>query len=173
MTIFPYSKINGEWNAPDSILIDAYNRTVKQNCLKRIFWDGLIKTDSDFINYFKSDRNIVIFGFIDGIPCGYAWINNIGVGHASVHFCVFKEFWGSEHKEDMFESVVNYFFSFKDGERHLFDTLIGMVPKFNKHAIKYTKENGFNLVGEIPNMVNDIFRKRKSPIVIFYRSRNG
>jgi hypothetical protein len=94
------------------------------------------------------------------------------MGHASSHFCVFKEFWGSEYKNEIFESVMSYWFNFKSESGFLFNTLIGMIPRFNTHAIKYVQENGFKLVGEIPNMVNDIFNDRKSAIVIFYRSRH-
>ncbi len=169
----PYAKVNGEWSIPDEALEEAFNRTLAQDSLKSIFWDGKVQSAEEFIHYFQCPRNLPVFVFKDGIPCGYAWINSISMGSASSHFCVFKEFWGSEYKSEIFESVMNYWFSFTDGDKPLFDTLLGMIPKFNKHALKYAKENGFNLVGEIPNMVNDIFNKRKSPIVIFYRSRNG
>lgn len=173
IALLPYAKVNEEWTIPEDALEEAFRRTQSQGSIESIFWDGKVQCSEEFIHYFRSPRNLAVFVFKDGLPCGYAWINNIGMGHASSHFCVFKEFWGSEHKKEIFESVMNYWFSFIDGDKPLFDTLLGMIPKFNKHAIKYAKENGFNLVGEIPNMVNDIFKKRKSPIVIFYRSRNG
>lgn len=167
--IVPFSKVDGSWALPDEALRCAFHKT--GDSIKSIFWDGKVKSHEDFIDYFKSPRNLPVFVFIDSAPCGYAWINNIGMGHACSHFCVFKEFWGSDHKKEIFESVMSYWFGFKDSNGYLFDTLIGMIPKFNTHAINYVQENGFNLVGEIPNMVNDVFNNRKSPICIFYRSR--
>jgi hypothetical protein len=169
--LFPYSKVEGVWSLPDEALADAFYKTADQGSINEIFWDGKIQSPEEFINYFKSPRNLPVFVFKDTVPCGYAWINNIGMSHAHSHFCVFKEFWGSEHKKEIFESVMTYWFGFKDGDRNLFETLIGMIPKFNTHAMRYVKENGFKLVGEIPNMVNDVFSKQKFPIVIFYRSR--
>lgn len=169
--LLPYSKVNGEWSLPDEAMEDAFNLTHSQGSLESIFWTGRIRSAQDFIKYFQSPNNLPVFVFKDTTPCGYAWINNIGMGHAQSHFCVFKDFWGSEFKKEIFESVMNYWFGFGDEKGYLFDTLIGMIPKFNTHAIKYVQENGFQLVGEIPNMVKDVFKDRKSPIVILYRSR--
>lgn len=170
--LLAYYNSDGSWTMPDEAIFDAYNRTIEQGSIKSVFWDGKIQSKEDFINYFKSPRNIPVFVFKDGEPCGYAWINNIGSNHACSHFCYFKKFWGEE-KKDIFETVINYWFSFMDGDSPLFETLIGMIPKFNQHAIHHVLENGFKLVGEIPNMVNDVFQNRKSPIVIFYRNRHG
>jgi RimJ/RimL family protein N-acetyltransferase len=169
--LLPYSMVDGSWSIPDEGMIDAFFKASEQESIKSIFWDGKVKTAEDFINYFKSPRNLPVFVFKDNKACGFAWINNVSMGHASSHFCVFREFWGSKHKKEIFESVMDYWFGFKGENGFLFDTLIGMIPKFNTHAIKYVEDNGFKLVGEIPNMVNDIFNHRKSSIVILYRSR--
>lgn len=167
--LLPYSKIDGRWSLPDEALEDAFYRT--GDLIKSIFWSGKVTTPQEFIKYFQSPNNLPVFVFKDAKPCGYAWINNIGMGHACSHFNVFQEFWGSGDKREIFESVMDYWFGFKDGNGYLFDTLIGMIPKFNSHAIRYVQENGFKLVGEIPNMVNDRFNNRRSSIVILYRSR--
>jgi hypothetical protein len=170
INIIPYSFVDEKWSLSDSAIFDAYQRTLQQGSIKTVFWDGKIKSKEDFLNYFQAKRNLPIFVFKDHAPCGYAWINNIGCNHAYAHFCYFKQFWGDD-KSDIFETVINYWFSFTNQDSFLFDTLIGMVPKFNKFAIKHIQENGFTKVGEIPNMVNDIYRKTKSSIVIFYRCR--
>jgi hypothetical protein len=167
--LIPYSKVDGVWSLPDEALEDAFYKT--GDLIKSIFWTGKISTPKDFINYFKTPSNLPVFVFKDAKPCGYAWINNIGMGHAHSHFNVFQEFWGSEDKKEIFESVINYWFGFKDDKGALFDTLIGMIPKFNTHAMRYVEQNGFNRVGEIPNMVHDSYSNVKFPIVIFYRSR--
>lgn len=167
--LLPYSKLNGEWSISDEALADAFYKT--GDLIKSIFWSGKITTPEEFIRYFKSPGNLPVFVFKDSSPCGYAWINSIGLGHACSHFNVFPEFWGSEHKKEIFESVIDYWFGFKDEKGHLFETLIGMIPKFNTHALNYVKENGFKVVGEIPNMVTDFYSKEKFPIVILYRSR--
>lgn len=167
--LIPYSKIDGQWSLPDEALEDAFYKTGET--IRSIFWTGKINTPKDFINYFKMPSNLPVFVFKDSKPCGYAWINNIGMGHACSHFNVFKEFWGSEDKKEIFESVMSYWFGFKDSHGFIFDTLLGMIPKFNTHAMRYVEENGFVRAGEIPNMVVDPYSNQKFPIVIFYRSR--
>lgn len=169
--LIPYSKIDGSWTIPDEGMIDAFSRTQAQGSLNEIFWDGKIKTPEDFISYFKTPQNLPVFVFKDTKPCGYAWINNIRANSAYSHFCVFKEFWGSPDKREIFESVIKYWFDFQGDSGPLFDTLIGMIPKFNTHAMRYVRDNGFTLVGEIPNMVHDVYSGEKFPIAIFYRSR--
>jgi hypothetical protein len=167
--LLPYSMVDGSWTIPEDGMADAFNRT--GDSIKSIFWDGKVQNAEDFIKYFKSPKNLAVFVFKDSIPCGFAWINSISMGHASSHFCVFKDFWGSEFEKEIFESVMSYWFGFSDDNGPLFDTLLGMIPKFNTHAMRYIERNGFKRVGEIPNMVRDLYSKMKFPIVIFYRSR--
>ena len=170
ITVFPYAKVNGNWSVPDSYIKSIFQKTLQDGSVRKLFWDGRVQTEDQFLEYFQDPKNLPILIFKDQKLEAYFWLNSIGRNFAFVHYCFFSNSWGGD-KKDMFESAISYWFNFMYGEKPLFDVLVGMVPSFNKHAINLIKEFGFTKIGEIPNMIDDIYLGKKFPVTIAYRGR--
>jgi RimJ/RimL family protein N-acetyltransferase len=149
ITIIPYVEVNGMRTIPDERLKDIYNRMANEGTLSTVFYGSQINSEADFINFFKNGSNFICVAFLDKEMCGFTWINSLNETYAFMHFCFFKEFWG-KRMEGIGKACFDYYKSW-----NRFKVFIGMIPDFNKRAIKFAKRMGYVELGTIPEMVKE------------------
>lgn len=169
--IVPYVEINGVRTVTDQQIKDIYHKMESDGTLGIVFTSSSMKSPDEFLRIMKLPSNLPVVLFIDNALSGIAWINGIEDNHAFAHFCFFKETWG-QVSEDMGRKLIEYWFSFPDGNGgKAFDVIIGRIPSFNAKAIRFVEKIGFKKVGEIPLMERRPDGDR-APATILYCSRS-
>ena len=170
ITLIPYVEIDGARTVSDSVVKEAFRKTVQDKTHTTVFYDGKIKTEDEFLDLMKDPKNLPVFVLVDDKLSGYAWINSIADNHAFAHFNFFKETWG-KCAEDIGKSLLDYWFSFPGSNGPMFDVLIGMIPKFNTKANRFIERLGFVRVGEIPMMLRNAYAGERTAAVLSYKTR--
>lgn len=149
VTILPYTEVNGIRTVSDNDVIDIFNRMKQEGTLETVFYNGTVENENEFLAFFKNTQNFIAIAYLDKEICGFTWINGLNKTYAFMHFCFFKEFWG-ERMEGIGKTCFDYFKSWNS-----FKVFVGMIPDFNKRAIKFAKRMGYVEIGTIPEMVED------------------
>jgi hypothetical protein len=140
--------------------------------LEIVFYDGKIKTPSVLVGLLQNPENYPVFVLVDGHLRGLAWFNDLRDGHATAHFCVFKEAWGVIARE-MGKKVLDYWFSFPhpSGSGPLLNLVLGVTPSHYTWALRFISQIGFKQVGEVPNILYHAYENRRVNAVLSYRER--
>lgn len=157
INILPYTEINGIRTISDNDIKDIFSRMKQEGTLKTVFYNESITNEDEFLRFFKCGSNFIVVAYLDKEMCGFGWINNLNKTYAFTHFCFFKEYWG-EKTDGIGKACLDYFDSWDS-----FKVFVGMVPAFNKRAIKFVKRMGYTEIGTIPEMVEN------SGMTILYR----
>jgi len=159
-TMYPY---DGVGNIPDAVFHWFWDAMAEQGLDKLVFYSGYIKDSYQFTLFIKTQTVPTIF--VDGDtqrPVAMAWLSDAMDGRALGHFCILDE--GRQYKLEMGGEVLRYWI--KDLG---VNTVLGIIPSFNKPAIKYIDDLGFVILGEIPDMVKH--NGEPSPAFMGYYSR--
>lgn len=137
-----------------------------------VFYDGKTKTPDDLLSLLKNPGNYPVFVFVDNQLRGLAWFNDLHDGHATAHFCVFKEAWGSLAKE-MGKKVLDYWWSFPHptGKGYLLDLLLGVTPSSYKAALRFVGQLGFKQIGEVPRILHNGHSNERMNAILSYCER--
>ena len=165
LRLVPFAEIEDEWILSDAFLVRMYEQTRDEGLLNIVFVGGGIAAAADFIALCKSPRNAMVFAFEGQICVGYAWLSGMAGNYAFAHFCFFKSIWG-RRTSDVGKMLIDYWFSFPGP---LFDTIIGVIPGFNRLAHKFVVGLGFVHLGTIPGMLKNRFGRENAEV--FYLSR--
>ena len=148
--IVPYAQVNGSWTIPDSGLEAFYRELQAQKVMPKLFRQARVDDECQFVALLKSPANLATFAFIDSVPVGFAWLNDVRDNHAWAHFGFLKSAWGEDALE-FGRMILNYWFQFPSGSGgYLFDLICGHTPTDNRSAIAFIAKLGFIIVGEIP-----------------------
>jgi len=169
MKIIPYVQVDGAWSLPDSIMAGLWYKMLEEGTAKRVFCTGSVNSLPEFIALVKSPKNSVMTQWVDEEPAFIGWINNFTQCSAMAHFNCFKKIWGNS--DTALKNAFKYWFAFKAGDRHLFDTLVGMIPADNKLAIRLSKKVGAIGLGTIPDYAVNKFTKEKTGLYVCYMRR--
>lgn len=161
--------VNGGWNLQDEFLQAMYAKAGV--LIDRVFWDRRMTDHEAFIRFCKDSHNLVQFVFADGVCCGFTWLNGITGKHAFGHFCFFPDIWG-KRTMDAGRLVESYWLLLSGPDGPIIDTILGMIPGFNKLAQRYAERLGWTYLGTIPEMLSNQVGGR-ADAVILYRSRYG
>ncbi|MDD5189447.1 MAG: hypothetical protein PHE50_00210 [Dehalococcoidales bacterium] len=169
--IVPYVKIDGMFSIPDEWSISVFNKIKKDGLFEKVFYDGEVRTQEDFLNLLKSPVNYPIFILVDGILLCLAWINDLHSNHATVHFYTFKESWG-RHSMAMGQKAIEYWFNFKkeDGSNR-FDVLLGITPSEYKSVHRFIEKIGFTILGEVPKVLFNIYTQQRMGAMLSFCTR--
>jgi len=142
--LHPY---DGVGNIPDAMFRWFWDAMVEQGLAEVVFYSGLIVNADEFINLMKTHVAPTIGLDEDTLrPVFLAWLSDAADNHAFGHFCVLKD--GRGYKVEMGKEMVRYWMDDLG-----LDPLLGIVPSFNKPAIKYMRSLGAVFLGEIPKLV--------------------
>jgi len=162
--------VEGNWNLPDHFLYQFADRLRAENIFDKVFYEGTIVTNVDFMLTMKAPGNLPVFLFCDTEPLGVAWINGAAGNMAFVHFAFLKKSWGKVTK-NMGKRLLDYWFSFPGEDGPLFEFLFGMMPTFNRQAFRYMKSMGFKVIGEVPKFHKSPYHDDLLDIVVSYYPR--
>jgi len=122
--------------------------------LETVFTDGTVRTGMDFLAAMQSPLNIPVLAFHGVDPCGVAWMNGCGKYYAFGHF-LFLQGQRGEIARKAGRGILEYWFSFKLGDRSMFDVILGLVPSVNVRAMRYAEDIGLRKLCTIPRMLRE------------------
>ena len=164
--LVPYVKLE-QWTVSDESLLCIYRQMRADGSFKRVFYEGHIETAEQFLDMLKQPSNTPVVLFIDREPIGLGWLNSQSGHTAFAHFCFLSSVWGRQSL-DAGKLLLKYWTSLDAGDGPIFDTLIGVIPKFNTQAICFAQRVGFTLLGEIPGMGRTGSGERLDNVVLYY-----
>lgn len=167
INLIPFSEVNGEWTVPDKFLRVLFANIILEGKFESVFFEGLIRSDDDFISMLKSPGNVPVL-ITHGIDkmLGIAWMNALQGNLAFGHFCFLDDAIESKLTVECGKRVISYWLSFPTLE-----VIVGVIPSFNQPAIKYVERIGFEKIGSIKNMVRSAYLDGRFDAVLFYQSR--
>jgi len=145
MMVMPYAHVDGMPTMLDSEIMNCFELMQRDKTADVVFYDGLIKTPYDFIAFVKSQgRNFFItYGDKkDKLACG--WIDTIKHRTANAHFSFFSGAFGKNAFAVGKHTVVSVMSIYG------LEMLIGLIPSFNRRAIKVCVRYGAVILGEMP-----------------------
>ena len=143
-TLFPY---DGKGNIPDAVFHWFWHKMVEQEIADKVFYSGHIGDAYGFALLMKT--TVVPSILIDDDtqkPIAMAWLSDIVDNRALGHFAILED--GREEKLALGKEMMRYWI-----ETLGINTVLGIVPSFNKPAIRYMDELGMCILGEIPTLV--------------------
>ena len=172
MKLIPYVAVNGAWSISDNAMTGVFDLMQEHRLDKAVFYSGGINR-KNFIDFMKSSQNVVHTIWDDNeFPVApnilmLAWLNRFGSNHGMAHFCCFPKGWGKTSKELAHKTLDYWFGDFfvKDDGTPLLDVLIGFTPSDNRLAVRWIKQIGMTIVGNIPLM--DTGQKRAGMVVSY------
>ena len=168
LKLVPYVQIDGEWILSEEFLEGIFDKIIDQGLLKTTFWEGGVTEKSQFVALARNPNNHLVFAFEEKNCVGVGWLSAVMSNYAFAHFCLFKEIWG--RSVNIGKTCVDYWFSWPGEGGPLLDSIIGIMPGFNKRAHNYVARLGWTRLGRIPGMFRDKTRNREDA-VIYYISR--
>ena len=130
-----------------------------------VFYENTITTDEVFLDVMKRPVNVVVFVLRGTELYGVAWLNGWQKTFAFGHFCLMKKALEEHRAVEIGKMIRDYWMSFPT-----VDFVIGLIPGFNKTAIKFAQQVGFKLVGSIPKMLE--YHAGKTDAVILYLTQD-
>jgi hypothetical protein len=145
----------------DEHVIEMFCRMDQEGTKRQVFYDGLIETPWDFLEYVRS--GLVFGGFIykDGKPAACIWVSEISGNVAFFHYWTFKICWGNANE------VALVALEYLAKNTHL-TGLCGRTPAHLKLAIRALKRRGFRVLGTIPEAVKLYDGGLEDALVSFY-----
>ena len=143
-TLFPY---DGKGNIPDAVFHWFWHKMAEQGIAEKVFYSGHIRDAYGFALLMKT--TVVPSLFVDDDtqkPIAMAWLSDIMDNRALAHFAIMED--GRDEKLAMGKTMLEYWL--KDLN---VNTVLGIIPSFNKPAVRYIDELGFCILGEIPTLV--------------------
>lgn len=149
-----YNTIDG-FNLNIDFLRGVFKQIVSEGKLDKVFYDGGVKNEHDFLQIFASPANLAVFSWIDNDFAGMCWINEIQSDHCQAHYYFTKKSYGAAAKQIATE-VLSYWFSFtNNNDEKLFKTILGITPRKNKLAVRFNKAIGMTDMGVIPGIAEN------------------
>jgi hypothetical protein len=170
ITVFPYVEIEGKYTLPDETVKAVLYKMVQDGTFQIVFYEGVVKSEEDFLKLLKAPGNYPVFVYVDNKIQGLAWVNDLKDNHATGHFCVFRESFG-KNARDMGIEVLKYWFSFKNGDKPLFDVILGVTPSEYKFAVHFIEQIGFKILGEVPHVCYNAFTNKRGAATFSYCER--
>ncbi len=164
--LIPYAQVDGEWTLPDHFIKAAFQQMRTEGTASAVFYENTITTDEEFIEVMKRPRNVVVFVLRGTELYGVAWLNGWQKTYAFGHFCLMQAAIKEEKTVEIGKCIRDYWLSFPS-----VDFVLGVIPGFNKTAIKFAQEVGFKMVGSIPKMLE--WQAGKTDAVILYLTQDG
>ncbi len=141
--LWPFIKLeNGDWSIPDKLLQGIWESIVAQGKNDIVFYDVAINTWEDWERFIKTPSNHFVF-VVDSEAkefCFGAWLNNLHGHIAHGHFVGI-----APYRQAMGRTVLDYWANM--GMPLL---ILGIMPVWNKLAIRMAMSLGFKKSGIIP-----------------------
>lgn len=151
--VFTYSPYDPRW--PAQTLVQLY-QWMQEDHVPSIFWrDGNPLTLNNFIRLATDPGRVVVLPVLcPHLPeemtlddvIGMVWVDEIELPHAEVHFWVRKKHWWRHRPLRAARKVLEMLFA----ETPALQLLICRPNKSNAIGVKFMKQLGVHIVGELP-----------------------
>ena len=143
-TLYHY---DGRGNIPDGVFHWFWERMEEQGLAQPVFYSGHV-TDSYGFTLLMKTTVVPSIAIDDDTkkPTGMAWLSDVIDKRALGHFVVLKA--GRKDKIDMARQMAAHWLNGLG-----LQVVLGIVPSFNKPALKYLNDMGMITLGEVPGLV--------------------
>lgn len=150
ISLIPYIEIDGIRSFNDTFIKGLYARMVSDNLASKIFIDGSVRDETDFLNMYKYGGNNLFVIMENKEPVGITWLNGCRKNTAAAHFCLFKSVWG-KGSVDIGKYVINKLLNLRDiNGDYYHDVITGVIPEPRTFAIAWIQKIGMKIIGTIP-----------------------
>lgn len=143
MNDFDPKKMKFQFGLSDDFIMGLLLRAEKDGVLPAIFYGDSKYTKDDFIKKTKEYNNLFFVVLYENEPAGFGLLDEMRWDHASFHFCIFSEYWGTKLAADgsreIYKRLLNHF-----------SVLIGVVPVDNVFAVGFCRKLELKEIGVIP-----------------------
>lgn len=166
--VIPVMRTDEGYTISDMTLEYIWEKIVEEKKDTTVFYNGAIANIGEFVAFMRREDvyPIVVYDVDDKMFTGIAWINNLNEGTAQAHFCTFN----NGEPILMGHEVLNYWEQFP---KDLLGVVVGIIPNTNEKAIRFAKQIGFTVIGEIPNYCNTVYLDSRTPGVVMYKELGG
>lgn len=170
--IVPYIEVNGMRTFSDSVIMGLFDRVVGESLYSTVFYEGTITSRDEFLNIMKGQYNHLYVLATEGDNIhGFVWLNRFEGRTAHLHFCTFKNTWGTGKNIEVGKHTLKELINMHGSCGYFFDLLVGWLPKWNTHAIDFVNRCGAQTAGEIPNAIYNMASGESEPAVFIHLSR--
>jgi RimJ/RimL family protein N-acetyltransferase len=172
--IVPYTKIDGIPTFRDSDIRELYLRVERQKLRDILFHDGSIMSADDWSRYITGP-GVLLFIVIRGDDkLGFFWLNRIERTTAFIHFCAFKEVWGTKIPVNSGRRALSLLLNMRDADGNfLWHTIMGMTPEGFRVQLRYIRRCGMKVVGTVPNLMWDHRSGKPKSGILSFITREG
>lgn len=168
ITLMPYTTKDGMPTFRDSELIAFYHQMLTDGWLVDYIHDQSIRSSEDFLQHIKSGACMFWAAYVDGDPAAVFWVNRFEGRNVRGHFAFFKKYWGTEIPLQIGKEIIQLWVENEYEGSTLFDVVIGVMPKTNRHAIQYIDRLGGQYLGTVPNYFRDRNDKLVDGVFIYF-----
>jgi hypothetical protein len=160
--LIPYAKVNGEWTLPENFVRAAFQQMRLEERVSTVFFDGTVPSEDVFFKVMQLTTNVAVFVLRGKELLGVAWLNGWQGDMAFGHFYFMREASRSQSTIEMGKAILDYWASFPTVK-----FVLGVVPSFNKFALRFVQKIGLIKVGAIPNLI-EIPGGRAAAVIFYY-----
>jgi len=164
--IVPYVEVDGIRTFQDSTIIGLFERVVSDGIFDTIFYEGTVDSKEAFLTMMKGNGAILYLLLIEKEIIGFVWLNRFEGKTAHLHFCTFKNTWGTGKNVGIGRFTLRQLINMG-----CFDLFVGWLPVWNTHAINFVKACGAKTAGIIPNAVFNSKSGKSEPAEFIYLTR--
>ncbi|OEU65410.1 MAG: hypothetical protein BA863_17890 [Desulfovibrio sp. S3730MH75] len=171
INLLPYCEQDGIRNLSDSFIENLYFRAEEEELTDMVFMDGSLSDSRTFLEDMKTRSHLFVIVCGDE-AAGFTWLNHFQHKTASVHFCLFRDFWGAKVKA-IEQASLKSLLHLQDEHGYLFDMLTGNVPKKNRAACRRVRRSCMTVMGELPYGYFDAAQGESIPSMLSYATRES
>ena len=171
LTLIPYAAEDNTINLPDSYLAQVFRRMVREETVRKVFYDGSITNTMDFIKLFRNPDNEFFFVEQAGRETGFFWLNRFRHRSAFINYCFHREFKGQQALA-ISQACLDFLLSRKDAHGdHCTDVILGLTPASNRLAVIFLQMNGMTIIGRVPRFLYDASKDATVDGIFSYKQR--
>ncbi len=147
-TLYPY---DGKDNVNTEVWAYLWIKMEEQGLTDVVFSHGEMKSVFDFIAMMKSGKILPVLTYdtSTGVPVAFGWLSHMELSLGFGHFVFLRELWGTGACAEIHRDIFDYWFNTLG-----LNLILGLIPSFNTHAIKFAADLGSVILGPIPHLVN-------------------
>lgn len=173
LNLIPYVELDGAWTLSDKMMRHVWGRMEAEGTYQDVFHGGEIVNDDRFLSFVKTRTNAVVTVWTLQDIVLLAWLNGVEKNHALAHFCTFRSV-SRDRKLEAGKMVTDYWLGFRTNDGPWFSVICGLVPAYNKAAIKFARDLGWQVSGMIPRLIRHFYRQEDVDAVMVYKeNENG
>jgi hypothetical protein len=143
----------------------------KDGTLWDVFFDGSVKTASDFIRMVKREHFFLVESNAGLI--GMVRLNRVEKKKANIHYCTFSTAWGDPGLVPVAKWTVQRLLRMRQGESYFFDVFWGLCPVSNERGVRFSGKVASGRLGVLPNGLSDVYGDSMDAVLDYHIREEG